>query len=218
MSPVKVVIADSQYLTRAGLKYLFSGEKQVEVVGEAGSFSHLEKVIERQSPDVIIYDYFNSEHFSIENIQELAAKLPETQFLVITSDADKNNIFKVLKTGVKSILTKHCSKEEILNAVLAVNREEKFFCNKVLDLILQRHIGEETEEAKCAPTRLTNRELEIVELIAQGVTTKAMADQLCLSTHTIYTHRKNIMKKLNINSVSELVLYAFKTGIVKSPQ
>jgi len=216
MPQVKVVIADAQFLARAGFKQLFGEEEKITVVGEAATSAQLDTVVGLQNPDLVVFDYYNTEHYHIEDIQRIKQKHPRVQFLVVTSDANKQNIFKIISSGVNSILTKHCSREEIVNAVHSTSKNEKFFCNTVLDIILEKHFDKEDEEVNCAPTILTNREVEIVTLVAKGVTTREMADQLCLSTHTIYTHRKNIMKKLGINSVSELVLYAVNTGMVKS--
>ena len=216
MSSVKAVIADAQFLARAGFKQLFSEVEKLEIVGEAATAAQLDTVIDLQQPDLVIYDYHNTKHFSIEDLQKIRKKKPDLEFLVVTSDTNKANIFRILESGVNSILTKHCSREEIINAVHATARKEKFFCNTVLDIILEKQLGKEEKEPNCAPTSLTNREVEIVTLVAQGVSTRDMADQLCLSTHTIYTHRKNIMKKLGINSVSELVLYAVNSGIVRT--
>ncbi len=216
MSTVKAVIADAQFLARAGFKQLFDEIEQVEVVGEAATAAQLDTVIALQEPNLVIYDYFNSKHFSLDDLQRIRKAKPDLQFLVVTSDSSKANIFRILQTGVNTILTKHCSREEIINAVHATARKEKFFCNTVLDIILEKQLGKDEKEPNCAPTSLTNREVEIVTLVAQGISTRDMADQLCLSTHTIYTHRKNIMKKLGINSVSELVLYAINSGMVKS--
>lgn len=215
MSTVKAVIADAQFLARAGFKQLFDEIEQVEVVGEAATAAQLDTVIALQEPNLVIYDYFNSKHFSLDDLQRIRKAKPDLQFLVVTSDSSKANIFRILQTGVNTILTKHCSREEIINAVHATARKEKFFCNTVLDIILEKQLGKDEKEPNCAPTSLTNREVEIVTLVAQGISTRDMADQLCLSTHTIYTHRKNIMKKLGINSVSELVLYAINSGMVK---
>ncbi len=216
MSQVKAVIADAQFLARAGFRQLFSENEQVSIVGEAATAAQLDTVIDLQDPSLIVFDYYNTNHFSIDDLHRIRKQKPNLQFLVVTSDTSKANIFRILESGVNSILTKHCSRDEIINAVHAAARKEKFFCNTVLDIILEKQLGKDEKEINCAPTSLTNREVEIVTLVAKGISTRDMADQLCLSTHTIYTHRKNIMKKLGINSVSELVLYAVNSGIVNT--
>ena len=216
MDQVKIVLADAQYLARAGFRHLFRDQEHFLIVDEAASFKQLATVVKAKSPDIVVFDYHDSGDYEIQDICKIKDIAPDTRFLVVTADADKSNIFKVLECGANSILTKNCSREEIINAVNATARREKFFCNKVLDIILEKHLGKEEKDDNCTPSSLTARELEIVGYIAQGISTKAMAEELCLSTHTIYTHRKNIMKKLGINSVSELVLYAVNAGIVKS--
>lgn len=216
MDQIKIVLADAQYLARAGFRHLFRDQEHFVIVDEAATQKQLKTVVAAHKPDIVVFDYYDSDQYEIQDICRIKEISPQSRFLVVTADVDKNNIFKVLECGVNCILTKNCSREEIINAVNATVRHEKFFCNKVLDIILEKHLGKEEKETNCAPSSLTARELEIVSYIAQGVSTKQMADELCLSTHTIYTHRKNIMKKLGINSVSELILYAVNAGIVKS--
>ncbi|MEM7040732.1 MAG: response regulator transcription factor [Bacteroidota bacterium] len=216
MGAIRIIIADSQFLTRKGFRHLFREDDRLEVVGEAANGADLLAKVGIKKPDIVVFDYHNSETFEIEDIGVVRKAYPQTGFLIVTADELKGNIFKVLEYGVSSILTKNCSEEEILAGVRATARAEKFFCNKVLEVILERQLGpEDDEDVSCAPSNLTAREIEIVTLIANGISTKEIASQLCLSTHTIYTHRKNIMKKLNINSVSEMVLYAINSGIVK---
>lgn len=210
---IKIVLADSQYLARAGYQFLFANQKNFTVVAEAIDAEELVQAIETYSPNVVLTDYDNGGLFSIEDIIELRSNFPQVQILLVTNDQERPNISKVLDSGVNCILTKNCSPEEIIGAVVASAKGEKFFCNKVLDIILEKHIPK--QEESCDPSNLSAREIEIVAMIAQGISTKSIADQLCLSTHTIYTHRKNIMKKLRINSASEMILYAMEAGIVK---
>lgn len=212
---VQIVLADNQDLARAGFRQLLAGHGNMNIVGEAINADELLELARSEQPDIVIFDYHNSETFSIDDICKTTALSPKTQFLVVTAEGNQANIFKILECGVNSILTKHCSEEEIMGAIRSTSRGEKFFCNKVLNVILEKHLAPQEEE-DCFPSSLTIRELEVVELVAQGIPTREIAERLCLSPHTIYTHRKNIMKKLGINSVSEMILYAINSGIVKS--
>ena len=210
---IKIVLADTQYLARAGYNYLFSKQRRLKVVAEALDSEELFQAIEDHQPHVVMTDYENGGLFSIEDILEVRQKFPDVQVMLVTNDQVRTNISKLLDGGVNCILTKNCSPEEIVSAVTASSKGEKFFCNKVLDIILEKQVPK--EEESCDPSNLSVREIEIVGLIAKGISTKEIANQLCLSTHTIYTHRKNIMKKLRINSASEIILYAMEAGIVK---
>jgi len=181
-------------------------------MGECNNAKEMMSQVTQLNPDLVILDYQNSGHFDVEDIRELKHLSPDTRIMVISSDSNKENIHKVLEYGVLSYLTKECDEDEITNAVLAASKNQKFFCNKILDILLEKHLPK--EEENCQPTELTTRELEVVKLIVDGISTPEIADKLNLSPHTVYTHRKNLMKKLKINSTSELVRYAITTGIV----
>ena len=211
---IKVVIADSQDLTRFGLRHLIAGEKQLSLSGEARNTEELLKCCKDSTPEVLILDYKKASEFSIDGIGRIKGVSPKTNILVITSDEDKDTIHTVLEKGVNSFLTKECDETEIRNAIYATAKGERFFCGKILDIIFEKHYSK--EEDNCEPTELTTRELEIVKLITEGKSTREIADQLCLSHHTIYTHKKNVMKKLKIKSTSELILYAVNSGLIKS--
>jgi len=214
MQSIRLLLADSQYLIRLGLKSLLARNKHIKIVGESSNTEELLKKVHDLQPDVVLMDYKNSHHFNLEDIKEVKTISPSSKMLIISSDDDKNNIFKVIEYGINSFLTKECSEEEIMNAIVATAKNEKFFCNKILDIILAKHLSKDDDD--CAPTELTVRELEIVGLITEGHSTKEIAEELCLSTHTVYTHRKNVMRKLNVNSASELILYAINTGLVRT--
>jgi DNA-binding NarL/FixJ family response regulator len=208
---IDVIIADSQMLIRMGLKHLFQNQSRINVVDEVTSSEELLEAATKFQPDVVIFDYNQPSHFKIEDIPEVKKISPDSQFLIISANNNKEEIFQVLQSGGLSFLTKECDEDEIISAVMATARGDKFLCNKVIDVILEKNVTE--DEITCAPTNLTVRELEIVKLTAKGFTAGKVADQLYLSTHTVYTHRKNIMKKLGINSASELIVYAINNGL-----
>lgn len=214
MENIKIILADSQYLIRKGLRHLISSHPAMQVVSEAKHRTQLIDQINQHSPDLVIIDYNNSKFFDIEDISEIKKISSNTKVLIISSDESKNNINTVLEKGINSFLTKECDEEEIVNAIYATAKGEKFFCNKILDVILEKHLSKEEED--CKPSQLTTRELEIVRMISDGSSTREIAEKLNLSHHTIYTHRKNVMKKLNIKSASELIIYAMNKGIARS--
>jgi DNA-binding NarL/FixJ family response regulator len=119
---------------------------------------------------------------------------------------------QVVESGITGFLTKTCDKNEIIEAVQAVAAGKKMFCHKVLDIILENPVP---NSQNCEPAILSVREIEIIRLIANGYTTRQIATTLYRSFHTISTHRKNIMKKLGINSTSDLLMYAMNTGLIQ---
>jgi len=221
MIKTKILIADAHTLTREGLKSLLSKRKNIQVCGEAKDSRELSVKIKKTNPDIVIIDFFIPDHFSIDDIAFIRKKYPQTSVLVISTNQNKRDVLKVLDYGVNSYLLKECDEEEVINAVYASAKKEKFFCGRVMDAILEKathHCPNGSVCNHCQAVSLSEREVEIIKLIAESYTTKDIADKLYLSFHTIGTHRKNIFKKLNIRSSSELILYAIKKGIVKPQQ
>lgn len=206
-----MLIADAESLVRIGLKYLLVEKAGCKVVGEATNEAQLQALIESSDPDIVVLDYNQPGHFSTETLDLIRNKSPKSKLLIISGDQDKRTIYEVLEAGVNSYLSKHCDEKEILDAVDATARGDKFYCTNVLNHLLEKSFP---KADKCEPTPLSAREIEIVQLVAEGLIAKEIADRLHLSTHTVYTHRKNIMKKLKLGSTSELVRWAIEEGIV----
>jgi len=218
MSAPTVVLANSETLTRRGLEAL------VRQGGGVGSLVHCETdeelrtAFDEQSVDLLIIDYNQQGFFSIDSVKRVKSRNQNQKVLVISTDPSLANTIEALEMGVEGYLTRQCSEDEIVHAIFAVLGGEKFFCNKILNIILNRSFAktEVDEEPDCAPTNLTRRETQVTTLIAQGKTTQNIADELTLSYHTVHTHRKNIMRKLNAHSTSDLVLYSVRMGLIDS--
>ena len=209
---IKIVIADAQYLVREGLKNLLSEISDFLIVGEAVNSVNLYRLVKEHHPEVVIFDYNSHKNFLPEDIERVKKIYPLSNFLIISADESKANIYKVIELGAMSFLTKECDKDEIINAIYATAKNEKFLCHKVIDIIIDKHIH--TDEDNCKAFNLSLRETEIIKLTAKGWTAKVIAGHLFLSTHTVYTHKKNIMKKLKINSSSEMIVYAIQKGLI----
>lgn len=212
MSNISIILADAQYLIRVGLRHLMESLDEFDIIGEAKNRIDLKKLLAEKKANVIIIDHLQRNTFGGDMIKTIKELAPQTNILIISSDNDKTNVYNVIESGVNSFLTKQCDEEEIINAVRATAKGEKFFCNKVLNFILERSFAKEED---CSPSLLTPRESQIVTLVAEGKIAKEIASELNLSTHTVYTHRKNIMKKLQLNSPSELVKFALENGMLE---
>ena len=212
--PISIAIADPQYLTRVGLRHILATQPQFQILSEAGNEKALLQQVQEQHPQVLILDYNHPGYFSQATIKVIKQVSPETNILIISDDQEKSSIYQVLEHGINSFLTKNCHEEEIIDAVNATAKGEKFFCTRVLNYLLEKSFG---KEETCSPTPLTPREIEIVKLTAKGLISKEIARELNLSIHTIYTHRKNILEKLSLKTSSELLLYAIQNGIVLRP-
>lgn len=216
MPAIKILIADSNQLIRMGLKNVFNDLNAFEIVDEAVSTQDLVTKAKNSTAAVALIDY-TSPGFTIDAIPLTREKNKKLQFVAITYDQSGFTITNAIKSGVTSYIKKDCDIDEIRDAVTETAKGSKFFCGKILETIQKESIevqNIEVQPMSCAPISLTQREQEIILLIAEGQTTSQIADNLHLSTHTINTHRKNIMGKLGVNNTAAIVMYAVKNNLV----
>jgi DNA-binding NarL/FixJ family response regulator len=209
---IKVIIADAQMIIRIGLKKIISDADNIVCINEVCNVQELLNAINIEKPDVIILDYLQIGDFEVSILEKIKTKYPSIEFLIISSDNKKEGILKAIDCGAKGYLTKECDDEEIRNAVYATANGEKFLCHKVIDIIIEKHLHKDDDN--CAAFNISSRESEIIKLTAKGWNAKTIADHLFLSTHTIYTHKKNIMKKLKLKSTSEMIVYAMQNNLI----
>jgi two-component system, NarL family, invasion response regulator UvrY len=212
LKPIDAVIADNQPLTVAGLELFLSEKQSIKVVGKVKKGEELVALVEKFQPSLLIVDYNSPGYIALDDVRNAMASSSKTNVLILSSDNNKATILEALQLGVKGYITKECSLEEVAMAVQATSKGEKFFCHKVLDIIMEKHFNVPPESE---PTVLTTRETEILTLIAHGHSTQVIADTLFLSPHTVQTHRKSIIKKLNIKSPTQFVIYAMGLGLLK---
>jgi len=217
MSTIDIFIADAAFLVRTGIKSVLASFPHMQVIEEVTNSNELRSRLDQKRPKVLIMDYNAPGAFSLDDVKYVAESAPDSAVLVISSDLKREEVLQVLECGVKGFLLKECDHTEIIGAINAVARQEKFFCGKVLDIILERQsLSPPSSREACLPTRLTERETEIVKLMAEGLATQDIAARLSLSVHTVYTHRKNIMRKLGVTTAAEVILYAFNTSLVSA--
>ncbi|GAB4416659.1 MAG: response regulator transcription factor [Bacteroidia bacterium] len=217
MSEIRIFLADAAFLVRRGLQSVIAAYPYMHVVGEAGQSEELRSGMARVRADLFIIDYHAPGAFSIDDVRYISEQAPASHILVISSDLEREQVFRALEYGVRGFLLKECDQTEILGAIHALSKREKFFCGRVLDLVLERKVRHSLGDA-CEPARLTERETEIVALMAAGVSTQDIAERLSLSVHTIYTHRKNVMRKLGVTTAAEVILYAINTSLTPTPR
>ncbi len=208
---IKIAIADPVFLVREGFKKIIENKKHLKLISEIAEGKDLWIKLENSNPDILILDYNNNGFLKLDDIPKIKEAYPTLQIIIIYNDEKKENILYIIKNGVNSYLTKECGDDEICNAIDSVLKNEKFFCNKILDIILEKQL----ENQNCESINLSFREIEVTKLIVEGLTNKEISDKLFISIHTVYTHRKNIMRKLQLKSPVELVLYAINADLMK---
>jgi DNA-binding NarL/FixJ family response regulator len=213
---VKVVLADTNELMRLGMRVLLDSKSSCEIVGEAGNSNELLEVLESFPVDVVIMD-FTSPGFDIEDIAVIKQEFKAVRIMAITPEQSAQILVDALRSGVTSYVKKDCSFPEILEAVKETYNDQKFFCGQVLETIQEANLSLEDIELgsfTCEPVLISNRESEIITLIAEGNTNAQIAEKLFLSAHTVNTHRKNIMAKLGVKNTAGIVMYAVKTNLI----
>ncbi len=217
MMKTKILLADAHALTREGIKSVVSKLDSFEIKGEVRYGADLFENIILFSPDIIIIDFHIPGHFKIEDIENVRRTFPEIKVFIISTNNVKQDVVRLLDLQVASYLLKECDEEEIIEALNAVSKGEKFFCGKVMDSVLAELSHTCLPDAECNHCKaisLSNREIEIIKFIAEGLTTKDIARKIHLSFFTVATHRKNIFRKLQIRNSPELISYALKEGII----
>lgn len=209
---LNILHANANVLMASGLNAILGKGGGIDGINNATNEDQLFSELGEGKYDLIIIDPLSSEQFTIETTIKLKEKYPSKKVLIISDIHSSANVLKILEKGVQGYLTRQCDEAEIIHAIFAIAKGEKFYCNKIIDIILNKGLNE--GEENCEPTVLTERENEITALIASGMTNKEIGEQLHLSHHTVHTHRKNILKKLGISSVSELTVYAMNVGLI----
>lgn len=210
---ITVAVADAHYLVREGVRRIVAQCPGLQWVGEARNSAELRDLLRTTKPQVLIFDFDLQLHLSLDDLLWVPQFSETTKVLVISAEQSVAKVSRVMNHGICSYLLKECEADEVTDAIYATAKGERFFCNKVLDILLSRS-SSGTDAQKCLPTSLSRRELEIVERICKGHTANEIANRLHLSVHTVNTHRKNIFKKMGVRSNAELVFQAMQTSMV----
>lgn len=213
---MKVVLADSNDLVRVGMRTILKGIPEINIVGEARNNEELLNQVHDFDVNLVLIDY-TSHGFDIDIIPKVLSAKNSIRILAITPEQSAQTLVNALRSGVQSYVKKDCDLGEIIDAVQDTGKGKKFFCGQILETIQRASIDVndiDFDSFTCEPVILSEREQEIIILIAEGLTNAQIAEQLFLSNHTINTHRKNIMGKLGVKNTAGIVMYAVKTNLV----
>jgi len=217
MKTVRILIADDHDIVREGLKTLLQTQPKWEVCGEASTGREAVDKARQFKPDVVVLDFSMPELNGLDATRQIRKALPRTEVLILTMHDSEQLAREVLQAGARGYLLKTNAKKQLITAVSALLEHQPYFDSKVSNAMLDAflHPAQAAEEAKSGD-RLTMREREIVQLVAEGRTSKEVAARLGLSVKTVEAHRANVMNKLDLRSASQLVLYAARNRIVQA--
>lgn len=215
--PFRIFVADDHEVVRRGLCALLQAQPDWEICGEAADGREALEKAQKLKPDVVILDIGMPSLNGLEATRQILKLNPQTRILILTLHDSDQVVREVLNAGARGFLLKSDAARDLVAAVEALRRDKTYFTSKVAAMVLEGFLKQGSPAAvTAAPARgrLTPREREIVQLLAEGKSTKEVAVALGLSVKTAETHRSNIMRKLELHSVSDLVLYAVRNNIV----
>jgi NarL family two-component system response regulator LiaR len=210
--PIRVLLTDDHAIVRKGVRALLATERDIQVVGEAGSGAEALAQAEALHPDVILMDLVMPELDGIEATRQITSKLPGTHILVLTSFAADEKVFPAIKAGALGYLLKDSGPEELVEAIRKVHRGEPSLEPTIARKVLME-LSHPPKQQPLTADPLTEREFDVLRLIAKGCSNKEIALKLSVSDLTVRTHVSNILSKLHLASRTQAALYALQKGI-----
>jgi DNA-binding NarL/FixJ family response regulator len=210
---IRVAIADDQQLFASGLARIISAQPEVEVVGEARTGREAVELCLETEPDVVLMDISMPEMDGVTATRKIREVLPRTRILILTVHTDDGHVFQGIKAGAQGYLLKDCTPEDLARAIRTVHAGDTIMAQDVAQKMLLTFESIQSEEAELTP-HLTERELEVIKALAQGMSNKQIAQALHISEKTVRNHASNIYKKLHIYDRTQAVIYAIRRGLV----
>ena len=210
---IQILITDDHQLFREGIVSLLSALPQIVIVGQAENGQEAIEKAKNLKPDIVIMDLSLPVINGVDATRILHKELPDTRVLVLSMHADKHYIKEALEAGAYGYLCKNCTYDQLIEAVNTVYQGKKYLSNKITEVLIEDYLSKE-EEIRDNSQKLSERESEILKLMAEGKSTREISDMLFVSVKTVCTHKQHILEKLNLKSTADLIKYAIKKGIV----
>ena len=218
MASLRLLLADDHEIVRQGLRSMLQGQRDCQIVGEAADGRQAVAMTKELNPDVVILDIGMPSLNGLEATRHILKMRPQTKILILTMHESDSIIREVLDAGARGYILKTDAGRDLVTAIDSLRRNKTFFTSRVSQMILDGFLqrGTSTPSPTTGRIRLTPRQREIVQLLAEGKSSKEVAVALGLSVKTAETHRANIMRKLDCHSVSEVVRYAIRNNIIEA--
>jgi two-component system response regulator NreC len=215
MMPIRILLADDHTVVRDGLRALLERQPDMTVVAEAADGRDSVRLAEEQSPDVVVMDITMPNMNGIEATRRILAANPRTAVVILSMHQDESYVLRSLKAGAKGYLLKDSLRSDIVDAIRAVSQGRSFLTRKISRIMKEDYVRQmERRGVEDSYDLLTDREREILQLVAEGKANKEVAGLLNIGLTTVETHRTHILQKLGLHSVPELILYAVRKNII----
>lgn len=210
---MKILLVDDHKLFRDGLRQLLGGRPGFEIAGEAGDGDSAVRFVREHAPDVVLMDISMPGRNGLDAAREILALKPATRVVVLSMHADRRFVIEALKTGATGYFLKSSSARDLEEGIRGVVRGEIRLCPSVSTSVIREYVSLSSREEDSAFAVLTDRERQVLRLLADGLSTKEAAARLDVSVKTAESHRANVMAKLDIHSIAELTKYAVREGL-----
>jgi len=215
MGRIRVLLAENHTIVRKGLRVLLDDETDIEVVGEAEDGREAVEQVERLHPDVVLMDITMPLLNGVEATRQIKAQYPEVQVLGLTRHENEEYIYQLLRAGASGYVVKQAAPAELVEAIRAVFEGDTYLSPSINPSVVEAYIRQANAMVKKGPEeRLTPREREVLQLVAEGRTNREIARVLSISVKTVEHHRANLMSKLGLYSAAELTQYAIRMGVI----
>ncbi len=215
MSKIRILVADDHGIVRKGLRFLLERQPEMEVVGEAAEGREAVRLSDELKPNVVIMDVAMPQLNGIDATSQIMKSNPNTGIVMLSMHADESYLVRALSAGAKGYLLKDAAEVDLVRAVQVVAQGRPFFCPQIAQSLLEDYVRSLQQRGlQDSYELLTDREREVLQLLAEGKSNKEVATILDLSTYTVETHRTNLMHKLNLHNTAEIVLYAVRKKII----
>lgn len=215
MSRIRLLLADDHAVIRAGLRLVLERQRDFEVLGEAADGREAVAKASDLHPDVVVLDLAMPNLNGMEATRQISAAMPNVQVVVLSVHSDEEYVLRALKAGARAYVLKEAGEGDLIAAVRAVHAGKSFFSPAVSRMLVEDYVRQlHNRDLEDSFELLTPREREILQLVAEGKSNKEIAQTLSVSVYTVETHRGNLMEKLNLHSVPELILYAVRKGVI----
>ena len=212
---IRVILADDHCVIRHGLRLILEQQEDFEVLGEARDGREAVNLAAALHPDVAVLDITMPNLNGIEAARQITEKQPHVAVVVLSMHADESYVLRALKAGARGYLLKESPESDFVSAIRSVNEGKSFFSPAISRLLVEDYVRQmQHRDIDDSYDLLTPREREILQIVAEGKSNKEIANLLNLSLYTVETHRGNILQKLNLHSVPELILYAVRKGVI----
>jgi len=212
---VRIVLADDHTILREGLRALLSADPDFEIIGEAGDGREAVRCVEKLGPDLLLMDLSMPRMSGMDAISEIKRRYPETKIIALTVHKTEEYLLSTLQAGVDGYVLKDATHEELVMAIHNVMAGKRYLSPGISEKVIEGYLdGKEDSLAASSWQKLSQREREVLKLIAEGYKNKEIAEDLCISLKTVEKHRANLMKKLDLHNAAVLTVYAVEKGLV----